>query len=186
MGKGFNLLLLDLRGHGLSEGDRHYYGQREQYDVVGAITFLQSRGFKSNNIGIIGWSMGAAVAIMAMGQTNGIQAGVSDSAYANVSNMLGIWSPGVSLVGRLFTGLDLDKIKPEEAIKQLGQRHLFIIQGANDGNVPLDNAYKLKEAGGASVTQFWVLPEVGHVGAYSNNPAEYIRRVSDFFDNELK
>ncbi|NWJ48799.1 MAG: prolyl oligopeptidase family serine peptidase [Chloroflexi bacterium] len=184
--KGFNLLLLDLRGHGQSDGERHYYGQREQYDLVGAVSYLQNRGFKAGSIGIMGWSLGASVAIMAMSQSEGIQAGVSDSGFASLGNMLGIWSPGVSLIGRLTTGLDFDKVKPEAAIKQLGQRHVFIIQGDSDRNVPPDNAYKLKEAGGANVTQFWMLAGVGHVGAYSSNPDEYIRRVTAFFATELK
>src|SRR5689334_9949321 len=32
--KGFNLLLFDLRGHGLSDGEHYSYGQHEQQDIV--------------------------------------------------------------------------------------------------------------------------------------------------------
>ena len=58
--QGYNLLLFDMRGHGEPEGDHYTYGRYEQFDVVGAANFVQSKGFGPRKIGAIGWSMGAA------------------------------------------------------------------------------------------------------------------------------
>src|SRR5262252_4190188 len=40
---GYNLLLLDFRGHGASGGGGSTLGTQERYDVLGAIDFLRTR-----------------------------------------------------------------------------------------------------------------------------------------------
>ncbi len=183
--RGYNLLFFDLRGHGLSDGDHHTLGLQEQWDVVGAASFIKSRGFKPASIGAIGWSMGAASVIMALSDTSDIQAGISDSGYADLSALHGIFYPGMSVVMRLMRGFDPDEVNPENSIKKLGNHHLFLIQGEQDRNVPISNFYKLKAAGDPNVTEVWVLPGLGHVAGFDALPDEYLRRVTAFFDKEL-
>ena len=43
-GAGYHLLLIDLRGHGLSEGDQLTYGYREAWDVQTAVDYLALLG----------------------------------------------------------------------------------------------------------------------------------------------
>ncbi|MEI6042915.1 MAG: alpha/beta fold hydrolase [Chloroflexota bacterium] len=183
---GFNLLYMDPRGHGQSDGDHHTFGQYEQWDVIGAVNFLKGKGFKPENIGVIGWSMGAATALLAIGQTPDIKAVVSDSGYADLTSMHGIFSPGIMIASRLLRGIDTTQVKPEEALRKLGQRHVLVIHGDQDRNVPVSNAYRLQQAGGATQVELWVLPGVGHVGAYGSQPDEYMRRVTTFFNQELE
>jgi dipeptidyl aminopeptidase/acylaminoacyl peptidase len=182
---GFNLLLIDMRGHGLSDGQYHTLGLYEQWDVVGAARFLESKGIKPDDIGVMGWSMGAASIIMALGDTSEIKAGVSDSGYANVKALYGSLYPGMSLFTRLIRGIDLDQIRPEDSITRLGNRHIFIIHGDQDGNVPVQDAYRLKDAGGASVSEFWIVPGAAHTRSFATQPEEYLRRVTAFFNKEL-
>jgi len=189
---GYNLLLFDLRGHGLSGGSFYTYGFQEQYDVLGAVDFLKAKGFQGKSTGVLGWSMGAATAIMAMSRTPDIQAGISDSAYGDLTRVvkgrlggLGFFYPGLTLSARLFEGIDIDRVKPEDSIKKLGNRHLLLIHGAQDTTVPVSEVYHLQEAGGANVTETWVLPGVGHGMAFVAQPAEYVRKVVTFFNREL-
>ncbi len=57
---GFDVLQFDWRGHGISDGQRGTLGVREVEDLLGAIDFLQARGVRK--IGLMGFSMGGAVA----------------------------------------------------------------------------------------------------------------------------
>lgn len=190
--QGYTLLMFDLRAHGESGGDHTTYGQYEQYDVVGAVNFLKSKGYNGASIGIIGWSLGGASALMGMSQTPDIKAGIIDSSYADLAHIaslrlaqLGFFYPGVLVASRLLWGMDIDQARPEEAIKKLGNRHILLIHGDADTTVPLSEMYLLQQAGGLSVANTWVLHGINHAGAYPAQPEEYLRRVVAFFGREL-
>ncbi|NWJ47973.1 MAG: prolyl oligopeptidase family serine peptidase [Chloroflexi bacterium] len=193
---GYSLLLFDLEAHGQSDGDHYSFGQREQWDVVGAVNYLKSRGFASQHIGALAWSMGASSTIMAMSDIPDLKTAVSDSAYADFAHLqasrvatypllLQFVFPGVLVFGRLFYDVDIEASKPVQAIKSLGDRHLFLIHGEADTTVPVENFYTLKEAGGKNITETWLLPGVEHVQAFETYPQEYISRVTAFFKLEL-
>jgi dipeptidyl aminopeptidase/acylaminoacyl peptidase len=182
---GYSLLLLDLRGSGLSDGDFYGLGQYEQWDVVGAANFLSSKGFDADSIGVLGQSLGAASAIMAASQTPKIKAVVSDSGFADIASINPFLYPGGLIAAHIIRGLDLEQVKPVVAITKLGTRHVFLIHGDQDAVVPVSHAYQLKQAGGATVTDFWILTSVSHTGVYTAQPNEYIQRVVAFFDREL-
>ncbi len=193
----YNVLLFDMRGHGQSDGDHFSFGQYEQFDIVGAVNFLKDQGFQPTNIGIIARSMGAASAIMAMSQTSDIKAGFMDSAYADFGELAQqqitpttglppFVFPGITLAGRVLLGIDVEQPKPEVAISNIGQRHLFLTHGELDSLIPVSHFERLKQAGGANVTESWLVAGAEHIQAYYLQPTEYIRRVVAFFDRELR
>lgn len=186
--RGYNVLLFDLRGHGQSDAATCTYGLREQWDIVGAVNFVKAKGSPSGSIGVIGWSLGAASALMAMQQTDDLTAVVSDSAYANADPLLAhnALRPGLALAMRLVRGVDLGQVTPEQAIAHIGNRHVFLIHGNHDQAVPVAQAYRLQQAGGANVTMTWIVPGANHIQAYPNQPTEYLQRVISFFDTELR
>ncbi|MBX3064149.1 MAG: alpha/beta fold hydrolase, partial [Anaerolineae bacterium] len=60
---GFNVLMFDWRGHGRSDGDMVTMGALEVNDLLGALDYLdEQRGI--NRVGVLGFSMGGAVALM--------------------------------------------------------------------------------------------------------------------------
>ena len=59
----YNLLLFDFRYLGESEGSYSTIGAKETKDLQAAISYLNTRGI--NQVGIWGFSMGGAVALMA-------------------------------------------------------------------------------------------------------------------------
>lgn len=184
---GFNVLLFDLRGHGESSSAPCGYGLRERWDVSGAVAWARGRGFEAGSIGIIGWSLGAASALMALEETPDI-AVVSDSAYADGEPLLArnALRPGLRLALRLFRGVDLDAVRPDRSIATAGERRVLLIHGALDTAVPVSHAERLRAAGGASVSDLWVVPDAGHTGAYAVHPDEYAARVIVFFNAELE
>lgn len=189
---GYNLLMFDMRGHGASGGEHYTYGYYEQNDIVGAVGWLKKQGFRPTHIGIIGWSMGGAAALLAMGQTPDIKAGVIDSAYGDLPRvtasrlgLLSVLTPGLNLSAKFFLNADFEAIRPEAAFQNFGNRRVILIHGENDQTVPVSEARYLQKAGGANIEETWLLPGVEHAGAYDVRPHEYLQKVLAFFEREL-
>jgi fermentation-respiration switch protein FrsA (DUF1100 family) len=162
---------------------------------VGAANYLKGRGFKPESIGALGWSLGAVSALMAFGQSQDIKAVVSDSAYGDFGRMMkerftqqthlpAIFVGGILLSGSIFRGMDVNKIKPEDAVKNTNGRRVLLIHGSDDQTVPVSEAYKIIEAGGPNL-ESWILPGIGHVDAFWQYQVEYISRITTFFNREL-
>jgi dipeptidyl aminopeptidase/acylaminoacyl peptidase len=186
--QGYNLLLFDLRGHGQSTYVPSTYGIKEQWDVIGAARFAQQKGFSAESIGVIGWSLGGASTLMAMGSSDDFAAAVADSAYANSEPLLARnpLQPGLKLALRLVRGVDMAQVRPADSIHRLQNRSIMLIHGADDRAVPLAQERLLEQAGGDSIKATWIVPDAGHVQAYSMHPNEYIQRVTSFFDGTLR
>lgn len=185
----YNLFLFDFRGMGESQGRITTVGFYETRDLESAVKYLKSRGIKE--IGAIGFSLGAAVIILA-NNTN-IKAIVADSSYSDIDSVINIlfkrlgplkW-PLVRLVklwARLFIGVDTDKISPINAMEDLKSPILFI-HGALDTQIPPSHSKLLYEAG--KNVELWVVQNADHGQAYYMDPQEYSRRVKEFFDRFL-
>jgi hypothetical protein len=189
--RGFNILVFDMRSHGLSDGQRITYGKLEQYDIIGAVNFIKNRGVPA--IGAVGWSMGAASILLAMGETTEIKAAVLDSPYGDFGRLaqarlgyLSAFYPGMLLACTFMCGTDLGGIKPEAAFSRMDNRKILLIHGELDGTVPVSEAYAIQKAGNANIAEAWLLPDVGHTNAYFRYTSEYLSKMLDFFERELK
>jgi uncharacterized protein len=192
---GYNVLTFDLRGHGQSDGWFISFGQYEQRDVLGAWEYMKSRGFAAQRMGIWGWSMGASTTLLAMDspQGNDMQVAVLDSGYAdlksqlesNLSGASGLLVPGLEVAGQATLGVTVHDVRPQEALRHLQDRQLFLIHSANDSMVPSWNLPVLTRAGGANVVQTWMIPDADHAMGYRSRPTEYAAQTIAFFEREL-
>jgi fermentation-respiration switch protein FrsA (DUF1100 family) len=192
---GYSVLMFDMRGHGESEGDRMSAGYCEVRDLGGAVDYVAGLGFE--DIGVLGFSMGGATAIMTAAECDEIDAVVVDSAYADLNDMLEpqfaerTFFPTFFLKPLLFMvkmmyGIDFTAVKPVEVVGDIAPRPILFIQGALDDTVPPAHAQSLLEASNNPLNQLWLLPDVGHVEAYVTYPEEYMDRVTSFFDDALR
>ena len=53
-GRGFNVLMIDLRAHGLSGGAESAWGINERHNVEAAVDWIKTRGFQAASIGALG------------------------------------------------------------------------------------------------------------------------------------
>ena len=191
---GFDVLMIDLRGHGGSEGDRVTLGYREVRDVQGALSWLEKRGFDPERVVLHGWSMGG-VAVIQAAPGAGVAAVVEESAYADLPSLLrerlpevselpAFFTPGIFVVGRLFLGIDPWAVRPVEEARQLSREGvpLMIIHSRDDEVVPFEHAGTLAKAHPGAV--FWTLEGYEHVHAYEH--PEYRERLLSFLDETAR
>jgi len=183
-GLGYNVLLIDLRAHGESPGERTTLGIAETRDVLGGLDWLAQRGFPRQAVVLHGWSMGAATVLMVAAEEP-VRAVVADSGYARLSYLLrqrvgGLLYPGVSLAARLILKADPAKAAPEEAAARLRAAGLplYLLHGEADRTVPFDNAQRIRQR--YPEAKFWALPGFPHVAAWRH--PEYGARLRAFLD----
>jgi len=83
--KNYNLFLFDFRYLGESEGKYSTAGAKEVNDLLAAIQFLKTKGIEE--VGVWGFSMGGAVALMSIKKAPEIKAVVSEASYASLAQM---------------------------------------------------------------------------------------------------
>jgi dipeptidyl aminopeptidase/acylaminoacyl peptidase len=194
--RGYNVLMFDFRGHGRSEGQHVSMGYYERQDLLGAVDYLEKRGI--DRVGVLGFSMGGAVAMATAPHSEAIRAVVSDGGFARLSDTIaaGVREQGLpgflaSLVGHLIVrlmGLRLG-CSPSGAdpicwVDKIAPRGLFIIHGALDPFVAVEEARELYAAA-SEPKEIWIVPEAGHRQADRHHPEEYRHRVLAFFDQWL-
>ncbi|MBI5166224.1 MAG: alpha/beta fold hydrolase [candidate division NC10 bacterium] len=194
---GYNVLLFDFRAHGKSDGSSTSFGYHEQKDLSAAIDFLKARkDVDPQRIGVLGLSLGGAVAILAAAQLKEIRAVAVEGVYASFPETV---TRHLYLAYRLpkfpFTHLalwtfsllfkvDIDRISPIESIGRISPRPLFIIAGGKDERMTPEEAWRLYQAAGEP-KELWVVPGAGHLEARAVAGPEYERRVLYFFNKHL-
>lgn len=191
---GYNVLMFDLRGHGQSEGEHVSLGYYEQRDLLGAIDYVKQRGM--SKICVIGFSMGAATALMTAANCKQIDAIVADSSFAYLADIVEpqfskrsslpkFFIPLILFVAKKIHGIDLSIPKPVDAVRQFTTPPILIIHGGQDNTVPVEHASILARASCNPNTRLWIVPEAEHVGSHRARPKEYITQVLSFFDQAL-
>lgn len=191
--RGLSVVMLDLRGHGESEGRRLTFGRRERHDVLGAVDFLLARGYEAGRIGVLGASMGAVSAIGAAAEEHAIGALVSDSAFADFGQLMReqftrltrlprIFLGGAMVAARAFTGESLLRHSVTRNMERLRGRAVMVIHAAHDRMIGVSHAHALAGAAGTSA---WVTPARAHVGSFMAAREEYAHRVVEFFCDHL-
>lgn len=198
--QGFSVLLVDLRDHGDSQvEDGHFANGTEEYlDVLGAWDWLiADRGIPPDRIGLLGESLGAAVATIAAGEEPRVAALWEGSSYANYRTIATeelrrrgyptfLLDAGV-LMGRLLTGDDVTSKNPDGEIARMDGRPLFIVHGEADLRINVHHAFDLAAAAAAGGTPVepWIVPGAHHSEAAFIDPTAYEQRLAAFFTGAL-
>jgi len=191
---GYSVLTFDMRGHGESDGDTVSAGSFEKNDLRSAVDYAKQRGYE--RIGVLGYSMGAVTALLEAAENSDIDAVVSDSAFADLNDIMQTKfceytrAPAIFLQPLLFLikaiyKIDFYAITPVKEVNQICPRPVFFIHGEKDELVPATHAARLMQACDNPSDQVWIAPGSPHVHAYKDHPDEYIQKVTAYFNENL-
>jgi fermentation-respiration switch protein FrsA (DUF1100 family) len=186
--EGFNVLALDYRGYGGSEGKPSLPGM--QLDIDAALAALRARpDVDPRRIVLFGQSLGGALAIhyAARGPQRGaLRAVIADSAFADYRMIASekLAGSAVTWPFQWLPALVVDNdYSPLASIGAVSPLPLLLIHGEADAVVPPHHAQRLFDAAGRP-KELWLLPGVGHIAsvrdpALRQRLSDYVRRAAD-------
>ena len=190
---GINILMVDERTHGKSEGKATTFGIRERYDCKLWTEYAVSRFGEKTDLILAGVSMGAATVMMAstLGLPENARAIVADCGFSEpaaiiketIRKMKLPVKPFyllVSLGAHVFGGFDLKEATALSAVKKL-QIPILFIHGKEDTVVPLSMCEELYESC-AGKKEKLIVEEADHANSAVVDFEAYERAVMDFLN----
>lgn len=184
-----NILLIDQRGCGKSEGNTITFGVKERKDALSWVKYLTQR-FEKAPIILVGVSMGGATALMVtdMDLPKNVACVVADCPYSSPKEIIKkvcrdrgmpkFIYPIVTEGALLFGGFNPSK---HSAIRSCQNAKIpyLIIHGMNDGFVPFYMAEQIYESG-IGKKKLVAFENADHGTSYLSDPERYERIYKDF------
>ncbi len=191
-----NVLLVDQRASGRSDGHTITFGIKERFDVLSWVDFAIEKFGPDCRIMLTGISMGGATVMMAseLELPKNVIGILEDCGYTSPKDIIikvikdmklpaGVLYPFVKLGAKLFGGFDLDAASAVEAVKKSPVPIIFV-HGEADAFVPCEMSVKCFEACTAP-KMLHTVPDAGHGLAYIVENDEYIKALEKFEKEHL-
>jgi len=173
--RGHAVLLLDLRGHGKSEGRLTTLGGLEREDVRAALRALRERGEGDEGFVLLGVSMGAVGVLRAAAEEEDVRAVIAEAPYDNYRSTvlhharlfygLPSWfplMPAAIAVAEWRAGFDADDVDAVDAARRI-TAPLLIIADGEDERMP-ESVVRRVYAAHPGPGRLWVAPGAPHSG----------------------
>ncbi len=188
-----NLLLIDERAHGKSEGSVISFGILERRDVLSWADYI-AKNYPESKIILMGISMGASSVLMASEyEMKNVCAVIADSPYSApceiIKKVAGdmhlparLIYPFVRLGARLYGKFDLEESAPYTAVERASVP-ILIIHGEGDDFVPADMSRKIRENNEKICLE--TFPDAPHGLSYVFDRERYVRITNEFIYTNL-
>lgn len=189
---GYNLMIVDQRAHGKSEGTYIGFGCLDRFDAKIWIDYIVDRLGEDCSILLHGDSMGAATVLMTTGLKlpKQVKAAVSDCAFTSawdvfcavLKNMYHLPPfPIMQIANQMVkkrAGYELDECNAKREVAKAEIPILFI-HGKDDSFVPCSMVHELYE-NCQSPKKLVVIDGAGHVESCYKNPESYEEAIRSF------
>ena len=192
---GHNLLLVDQRAHGRSQGRTIAFGIQERQDVLQWVRYAVSRFGAETAITLYGISMGGATVLMAseLELPENVKAIIADCPYSSPVEIIRhvgrtmpvpgfLVLPFAVLGAAVFGGFNLLKTDAAQALRKANVP-VLIIHGEADSFVPCEMS-DLKSQNPERITRC-TFPGADHGISYLVDTPRYQKIVTEFLENIL-
>ena len=187
--EGFNVLFVDQRSHGLSEGTQITFGVKERYDVCTWVEYMRNELRDGTKIYISGMSMGATTVMMASSMVNGVCGIIADCGFVSPREIIQkvakenmhmpswITAP-IGWLARIFGGFDYSV----STINSLSNSNIPIvfIHGKGDDFVPYQMSERNYEASKSSNKRLILVDRAAHGFSYLFEKERYQTEIRNF------
>lgn len=196
--KGYNILMVDQRGHGQSEGDVITLGIRERHDCLEWVKYCEQRFGTDTPLLVGGISMGAATVLMAaelLQDCKSVKGLLADCGYSSVEGImksviktmklpveLSWWL--VKWSAKLYGGFDVEESSAKSSL-QNNRIPVIFIHGEEDRYVPSYMSYENAQAC-KGPKEVFLVPKAGHGMSFYMDKEGYDRTVVTFVEKLLK
>ncbi len=191
-----NVLLVDERAHGKSEGRSITFGIQERQDVLSWVDYAVERFGEDTKILLYGVSMGAATVLMAsdLDLPENVKCIIADCPYSSpekiirkVAVQMGIsdrlaW-PFVKIGAKIYGGFDISETDAARAVKN-AKVPILILHGEADGFVPCEMSEEVYLSNTEKV-QRYTFPGADHGISYLVDTPRYRQIVTEFIQKVL-
>jgi len=153
--RGYDVLLVDERAHGKSEGKSITFGEKERLDVLLWAEYAEKSFGRDKKIILFGMSMGAAAVLLAteLDLPRGVVGAIADCPFSSATGVIEsvsrergiparLFMPAIRFGARVFGGFKLSEHEPKEAVKN-AKVPILLIHGAADTFVPTEMSDEL-------------------------------------------
>lgn len=193
---GHNVLLVDERAHGKSQGRSITFGIKERHDLLCWVDYALNRFGPDTKILLYGVSMGAATVLMASGLAlpKNVKGIIADCPYSSpldiileVGKQTGyptkLIRPFVIWGAKIFGGFDVTEISAEEAVRS-SKIPILLIHGVDDNFVPAEMSEEIAKGNPEKVTRH-TFPGADHALSYMVDTPRYRKLVTEFVQHVL-
>uniref|UniRef100_UPI0039EB7B7A alpha/beta hydrolase n=1 Tax=Clostridium perfringens TaxID=1502 RepID=UPI0039EB7B7A len=198
---GFNVLIVNQRRHGKSEGKYSTYGFYEKYDVNMWIEYLKSRFGNDIILGLHGESMGAGTVMETIPLNDSIKFVIEDCGYSKFHELIGfqitheyknrlvrkILRPSL-LFANFFmktkAKFSMKKIVPIDIVASTSLPMMFV-HGKEDYFVPWYMAVDLYKAKTKGYKELYLVEGAKHAEALEVNKILYEKKIMTFIEKAL-
>jgi pimeloyl-ACP methyl ester carboxylesterase len=209
---GYDVLAIDLRAHGGSQGELNSLGMMEALDILGAMDYLKAKN-DNRPIILMGLSLGSVSSINAACQSSQAVAVIAEGAFKSYRDPIRTFAeytlrdPGISFLTRIrnaivdwscvdlltrleilfHTGIfiDPDKTNAISSVAKMQNMPILYNTGENDFMEPDLHAREMYNLSDSELSEIIIIKGAGHSAYNDETRVAYNKAVLGFLDRVL-
>lgn len=190
---GYNILIYDLRNHGLSGGKNTTFGLYEKFDLQILVDWAFQQLGETGMVGTHGESLGGATTLQHAAIDPRISFAIADCPFSDLTELLKYRFKAdyhlpafpilnlASLVCKVLAHMPFYAVSPIRDLPAV-TTPIFWIHGQDDDYIPPDMSQRMFDAKIKGVRKIYLAPKAAHAKSQINNPAEYDQKIGEFLD----
>ena len=192
---GYNVLILDFRGHGYSSDNTVSMGYLERLDIIAWVNYI-NKNYDNTKIILYGYGMGANASLLAAGNSylSNVVGIISDTAFTSLNDEINYqlknvynlpYSP-IIMISNLLNKKDnkysINDVSPINIVKNIKVPILFI-HGSNDTLIPKNMTEELYNKTTIE-KEIFIIDNAKHSETPYIDQDKYFNKIKEFIQNK--